>query len=212
MDYNYNDRLTYTCKNLYSMKMTSNRLNSMIASLETKDYIYGLIPLFLFHDNWADFDKYLYNLKSHFKVKTQNRGYQYIHTDPIKSKLWYLLEKEYRDKRYKELKESSTEISKQNLEYLEAIVDICNKEEIGLVFVKTPIISNHWCGISESLKKIKSTYGISIIDYNFMFEELKLAPDDFVDTEHLSTEGSIKITRHIKNYILKNYQSINILN
>ena len=98
--------------------------------------------------------------------------------------------------------ENTSEISAKNLEYLEKIIELCNKYNIILILVKTPSqlteekqMKFNW------VEQYAEANNIEYLDYNKQIELLNLEFGDFYDSGHLSYTGADKISRSFSEYI-----------
>lgn len=95
-------------------------------------------------------------------------------------------------------------LPKENIKYMEKVIDLCNKNDITIEFVKTPLIKNassisgHYA-ISKHL--IENGYDINT--YNMMDEEVNVtyAFSDFTDVNHVNESGMRKISDWLSSHI-----------
>ncbi len=97
---------------------------------------------------------------------------------------------------------ATLEIEAKMMKYVDKIVELCQKNNVELIFYRSPYIS-----FEEELKKVNyfadycSEKGVLFIDL-----EKELEYDyttDFCDYTHLSTKGAKKATNYLNTYILQ---------
>ena len=93
-----------------------------------------------------------------------------------------------------------------DLEYLERIIELCRKEEIPLIFIKTPVnASKEQMGRFNELGDILEKEGIPFVNYMELYRETDFSyREDFRDRTHLNSRGAEKITTHFLEF-LKEY-------
>lgn len=98
-------------------------------------------------------------------------------------------------------------IIEENLKYMDKIIELCEKNDVPIEFVKTPLLKrkNILSGMAF-LDNYFDEKGYNINVYNLMDEQydINLIQKDYADLNHLSYEGSIVVTEwfveHIKDY------------
>ena len=89
------------------------------------------------------------------------------------------------------------EISEKNKNYLMKIQELCQENDIQLLFIKTPNIE--W-GRYEHEKMVAQAVelGIPFIDYNPIYKDLGITVDEcFLDGAHLNYKGAEKLSQHL---------------
>lgn len=101
---------------------------------------------------------------------------------------------------YREVSENSIMVYKELIEY-------CQENEIPLLFVATPIVSNK--GTSErynTVAQIAESYGVDFLDTNKLYAEMGLDfAQDFRDKQHTNILGATKFTDYFGSYLVENY-------
>jgi hypothetical protein len=180
-----------------SVPMSLNKIKGLRNALkragEKDSLIYYLLPLVRYHERWKGViaedwlnsnEKHYNSLKGWFAVYSIN---------PINFEITPNLPK---------LKE----IPSHGKKALDNIVALCNKENIALLFIKTPNI-RWWCQSYSSLvEEYARKKGIPFIDYNKMKSEINLDVNDSADKGlHLNDTGAIKVSHHLGKYLKEHY-------
>lgn len=100
---------------------------------------------------------------------------------------------------------SLVEIDAEDQLYLNKIINLCNKEDIKLILLTAPFISDEGKqDINYSVNTFANQQDIDYIDGCELFDELKIDFNkDFYDFGHLNYYGSEKLTNYIANYLSK---------
>lgn len=96
-------------------------------------------------------------------------------------------------------------------EYLRKIIQLCQKEGIQLVFLKTPFpakpkdLEKFW-GPFHGMEQIGAESGIPFLDLNQWTEEIGILPEDVSpDGSHLNQTGAQKTSRALGAYLKEHY-------
>ena len=99
---------------------------------------------------------------------------------------------------------NTKKISKKNLLYLNKMIKLADKENIKLIFVKSPCqLTNKDQEKYNWLTNYLNKKGIEFINYNLYEKELHLIKGDFYDAGHLSYTGAKKLSEIFSSYIIK---------
>lgn len=92
----------------------------------------------------------------------------------------------------------------KNKLYLNKIIELANKNNIELIFVKTPYNLDEGAQkVFNSAKIIAKDNNIDFIDYNLLYDEIDLDfSKDMYDKGHVTVEGARKVTEHFSNYLI----------
>ena len=207
-----------------------NRYQEDIPIVFDHSYVSALLPLFYYHDRWKelsseDFRDY-YKSDSYFtagyflcpiivsrgktvtimndvadEMATDNEKRVYSFTDTLDK------EDNQEDVLY------STQISKENKEWFDKIVQLCSDNNIQLLLTKIPAIDypnnyeSAWTKIKyERIKKFANKR--NIVFYDMLYEDdIGFDMDtDFVDGGvHFNYKGAVKATHALGNYLITNY-------
>lgn len=101
--------------------------------------------------------------------------------------------------------ELSKTVNEQSFKYLQRIIDFCKEKKINLYLMELPVSDDAYTKeikygyqIKERIHSIANQEHITLIDMNT--PEIKkniLSQKDFYDSEHLTRNGSIKVTNYI---------------
>lgn len=89
------------------------------------------------------------------------------------------------------------EICEKNKNYLMKIDELCKKNDIQLLFIKTPNIE--WGRYEhDKMTAQAEELGIPFIDYNSFYKELGITVEEcFLDGAHLNYKGAEKLSQHL---------------
>ena len=173
------------------MKFSLNKINANKASLEKKDRIKYYFNIVKYHSRYKQLIKDDFNIA--FRGYTiNNKGYKAL-----------LYKKNVFDVNKIEYSNHKIGLSDKNKEYLNKIINLCKKNNIKLMFVKTPAIYNKYsCARLNSVDKIADDNDILFINYIKDINKLNFNYDiDFFDSGHLSWLGSNKLTLDFIKYL-----------
>lgn len=182
---------------LDKMKLSKNKIDAIKVSVENKkDRLSYYLNIIKYHTRYNELNKndLIIGLT---QIGLKNRGYISL---PSNEEIMINNESVINIT-------EKAKISEKNLEYLDKIVNLAEKNEIELIFVKAS------CQLTEDeqkkynwLKEYAEEKNIDYIDYNKCLETLNLEIGDFYDHGHLSGTGSEKISKNFSEYLnnLKN--------
>ena len=204
---NRNDQKTgLIYNNLSGMKLSKNKINSFLNTIHTKgilndnermdltkmtfykkyDFIITLITKDRF--NWKNKIKKITSNKENLN-KFENRGF--LEKEPKISS------KEYNNLLENRNKSKNEMISDENIYFLEKFIFLCEKNNLDLVFVKTPTLWN--LSVSNQLDYYIDNHNIKYFDYESHFNQLNFIQSDFHDESHLSKYGAEKFSYYFAN-------------
>ena len=199
-------KLGFIYNNLSGMRLSKNKLNSFLNSINNAtsgiydegsdiidiskmsyykqfDYMLSLIVKEKF--NWKN------NMKS---INEIIRG-----DNTIKSTKGFLERKstiELND--FNDAKKSKAEdkkISIENLNYLETFIQLCQRNDIDLIFINTPtLIKKESNNIDKQLDYYLKKYDIQYYNFENQYDALNFKREDFSDQIHLSGIGAKKFS------------------
>ncbi len=159
------------------------------------DKFYPLFPIVTFHENWKysdydnfngiDFEKYQYN-------------YGAVLHDIVIDGL----------QEPQNLPENSIDFSEKAKQSLMNIIDICEENDIELIFTVAPYtISEQSQQVMNKVEEIALENGIPFINYNNLYDEIDIDfSKDFKDAGHLNIYGMEKISAHFGNFLKDNFE------
>ena len=163
-----------------------------------------MFPLDKYHSNWERFDysslSGLWNsLTNPYYTEDSERGYyawNAIH--PIK----------YMVNPGEPLSEKKRDIYGFNLKYLELIYEACQEAGAELVMVRVPLpVDGYIVETMNTLQNWADEKGVEFINYMAMTGELDMDwnQDCLDEGSHLNVYGAEKVSRHLAEYLKKNY-------
>lgn len=165
----------------------NNRVNNTFV-LETQ------LPVIAYHSRWKELtsDDFLYI----FKRKEHNS---------LSGSFIYMLETpvEYVTKNFDE--NNSEELSKTEIDWIYKIIQLCDENDIELLFSRTPQDS-YETGKYICFKSFCDENNISFLWMDTEIDEIGLDFNvDYADGEHANFKGQEKITKYIGRYLKNNY-------
>ena len=201
-------------------QIISDTYNYLKVAVETQSpKVVILEPNILFRDPkkrpW--YNKPFKIIKNHFPLITYHNSWKrLLNIDTINSHI-INAEKGYKmnldvnpsyNYDYMRLNKKSQRIPSGNYEYLEKIIDYCNKNNIKLIFMAFPS-QKSWNNLKhEKMNEISSFYGVTYINLNLVDElniDWRTETKDF--GSHLNFYGAKKVSNYIADYL----NNLNIL-
>ena len=160
---------------------------------EELDPLSVMFPFFRYHARWndlqpEDYDYTFGRLEPSF-VRGHHIDFKAVHAE-------FKFEKD----------KEGYELTDRNREYLDRIVEICEKNDVELVLMKIP--NPTWRRVySETAKQYADEKGVKYLEFYYELEEIGFDSDtDFKDkTDHLNQYGAEKFSEHLMKYIQANY-------
>lgn len=147
-------------------------------------------------------------------IRYHTRWYS-LESKDIKPRKVYLrgfyLQNKIQEQEEPELITGMGEIYQNNLEYLDKIIDLCEKNGIELVLCQAPMGDGEKyksvCQKVNTLKQYVEDRAIRFIDFELLREEMELDyAMDFKNETHLNIIGAEKTTKYIGNYLRESFQ------
>lgn len=93
------------------------------------------------------------------------------------------------------------------IDLYEELLDYCNKNEINLLIVATPVvITEEESEGLNTLCDIADSYGVPFLNMNLYYEEMGLDFEkDFYDPHHVNVLGADKVTKFFAKYLAETY-------
>ncbi|MEG2457319.1 MAG: hypothetical protein RSB41_00255 [Bacilli bacterium] len=164
------------------------------------DVISYMFPLLWYHFRYKELKLEDFNL-SLAKIHHPYKGYS-LHSE---------INPKVKDLDYMEVTDDKAEFNPKGQEYLEKIIDICNKENIKIVLVQVPA-GDFWnYPMHKTMSEYAKQKNLTFIDMNLMLDELKFDwnTDTYDKGTHLNIYGSDKVTSFLGEYLTKNYALVN---
>ncbi|WP_323787435.1 hypothetical protein [Psychroserpens sp.] len=186
-------------------------INKIKSSLD-KDLLSTLSPTYRNHSKWDSVmfgDKqnvpFLYN-KLDFTFS--NRGFTTSNILPNKNVLakGQILESPYNEALINSKQKGGVNAAEINI--LASINDIIKNSSSQLLVTTSPSIRDysHNLDYYEKFETKMDSLGINYLNLNKHVPEIQLKPYDFYDLNHLTYNGSIKVSEYLSKYIKKNYK------
>lgn len=143
-------------------------------------------PLGQHHNNWKNYMTY---------GKKDNwiniyKGFKYItKTEPSKNKKYMKPSNEVRP------------IAKENSEYFNKIVDLCEKNNTKLVLISFPTQTTWSYKKHNAIAKIAKEKNLEFIDLNLIDLKIDWEKDTKDKGSHLNYRGALKVTKFVGNYL-----------
>lgn len=102
------------------------------------------------------------------------------------------------EQRKKSKKQRTLEYSQFEIEHLFKIVGFCDKNDIELIFVSTPIHPEYLKTKEKELEFFNEFYNSKLSQYRFLdFSEFNVSDDSFQDLDHLNSNGAKLFSNHL---------------
>ncbi len=181
--------------NLDDLELNVTKLENIQASVEPSNRPYFVFKLLKNKGNWKNLKKE--NFTTHFThLKHYNKGYREEFGIYKNEKPQYPVTEEVGI-----LPEKVTF-------YLEKIINLCEENNIQLVFMKTPIYVSEEAGRRyNKVKELARERNLPFLDFNEKYDELGLDfKEDYLDElKHLNFRGAEKLSRYLANYLKENF-------
>lgn len=159
------------------------------------EYFSYVFPILRYHSRWKELSKLDY---TYFGQDKTNYTKGYLETQSVSETPINLQEYSF---------DGEAWIEEENIQYLEEIAKLCQKNNAKLLLFKSPKENWH-CYETEALRTFANEHGVQFVDYNELYYngmlELDLAAD-FRDEEHLNDFGARKVTSHLGQYLKEHY-------
>ena len=184
-------------KTIDGMKLSADKLGSAKASMYFEENLYSYIfPVLRFHSRWDDL---------------KDEDFKYAFKRPQVTYDGFIMEFGTPDEmpEFDDAKPEETGFPPKATEYLEKTIDLCEKENIDLLLMKTPTYINNWYPEYDEML-LQTAEGHDRVEYvNFDDYAQEMGIDrqtDYVDGHsHLNVYGAEKFSRFFGQYIQENY-------
>lgn len=186
----------YNRMTLEGMRWSSAKVGAINASMtEGEHFIEYLFPLLRYHDRWSDLKptdfKYLFQTKT----VTHNGYYMRVDTKPVESlpPVKPLGDYAFSDRAW---------------EYLDKIVDCCEKNGVALLLIKAPSVYPHWYEQwDEQVKAYAAEKGVRYINMLEVTDEIGLdyTTDTYDAGLHMNLSGAEKCAAWLGGILAEEY-------
>lgn len=202
--------------NFDNMKFSINKIGFLLNVFDIDQYFYAAFKTMRYHENTDKLVKNILGIEVSNNINIQSylekyKGKGFIIDESV-------VDVDTIENIFKGYSKNPKKYhwDEKQLKYLDKIVKLCKKENIELVFVTAPLspaylnlYDTYWYDyeyIKEEAYKISEKYGVKYLDYNSINKEEKLVTNkDFSDSNHLNYNGAQKISKHLANYLLLNW-------
>ena len=190
---------------LNDMRYSRIKYEAILDCVRKEHQMGYLFPLDKFHSNW---ERLNYQSPMAFCKSIQTR---YVQNGSVRgyfgwdanTEIWYLSEEERKSnvRRY---------VYGFNMEYLELIHELCKDKGVQLVLTRVPLPCDTY--IVEEMNTIQDwaeEHSVPFINYMKMTDELGMdwTKDSLDDGNHLNVFGAEKVSRHLAEYLKREYFS-----
>lgn len=180
-------------KALDGMRFSKSKYDCIRASMwEGEQMITYFFPVFRFHSRWKELTKDDFYYAARVPDVTYN-GFIMQFDIPDEQVIY---DREPRE---------TYDFPEKAWSYLDRICELCNREEIPLVLMKTPTYVNNWYDeYDDALTEYAQEQGIEYVNFDWYKDEMgNELRTDYVDSgSHLNLVGAEKFTKYLGNYIV----------
>ncbi len=148
------------------------------------------LPILTYHNYWK---KYLFNNLNdslYYSRLNAYKGFKYINKSVPGTKLDYMHEK------------AKVEVPKENQEYFQKIVELCQENAVKLIVISTPNMKSWNYGKHLGAKELTESYGLKYIDLNIGNPlDIDWKTESRDAGSHLNFKGAIKLSNYIGEYL-----------
>lgn len=157
-----------------------------------------IFPLIRFHSRWSDLEQEDFYINKKYDKSTSYKGMAM--SNIVKP---YIDTKDY----MKDTGETE-EISDINQKYIEKIVQLCQENDVKLLWVEIPSASSWSNARSKGTQKLADKYNVEFIDMNYPLAgfEFDWKTDTADNGNHLNVEGAEKVSKYIGNILKEKYE------
>lgn len=153
-------------------------------------YISYYVPLIMFHDNWNSINSENYT-KPNIEKYIKTMGYNKSNVAKVVS-----------IEDYKKFPQKT--LSNDSINILDEIVNICEENDINLIFYTCPYANVY--SYYEAMEKYEIGHNCKYLNLFQYIDDIGLnVTTDFRDGGHLNDSGSIKVADFLGEYIINNY-------
>lgn len=160
-----------------------------------------IFPLLRFHDRYNKLEE------EDFKTKSLSKKYKKL--SYMGMAMSYEIKPYIDTKEYMKDKGEVEKVPDENLYYLEKIINLCNENNIQILWVEIPSATSWSYARYKKTAELAQKYNIEFIDYNLEEMMVNLGVDWMTDTadrgNHLNVVGAEKISNHIGKILSEKY-------
>lgn len=197
LKYNESQKETYNRMTLEGLEWSKTKYDAINASIgEDESMIDYIFPILRYHSRWsslsADDFKYIYQRD----LVAHNGYYMRIDVKPVDTvpEGVVLADYQFGDYAY---------------EYLDKMVDLCEREGIDLVLVKAPSLYPYWYEQwDEQMVKYANLHDLKYINYLELIDEVGIdfETDTYDAGLHLNLSGAEKLTSHFGQFLVDEFE------
>lgn len=166
-------------------------------NLEVDNKLSYIFPLIRFHSRWSELREEDFYIENKHEESPSYKGMAM--SNAVKP---YIDKKEYmKDVGKKE------EISEKNQLYIKKIIELCQDNDIKLLWVEIPSATSWSSARSEATKKLAKEYNIEFIDMNYPLQgfDFDWKTDTADKGNHLNVQGAEKVSKYIGEILKERY-------
>lgn len=191
------------------MKFSLNKIDAINYNVIYEDKLEYFFPLATYHLKWKDDD-----IKTQIENEyDENWGLAPYFGYDNKYTVEYPIVGEY-SQSPEELTDEKKYLDDDRMEILDKITKLCKDNDIKLMYVTTPFISQvDFTYVDQykylnGLKEYTDANNIDVINFNLLYEELEMDKTYLADDGHVNISGAQLITEYTANFIKDNYGEI----
>ncbi|MDO5715362.1 MAG: hypothetical protein Q4P25_02150 [Tissierellia bacterium] len=178
-----------------------NKVKMILKAVPLQYQPQAFFPLIMYHDRWDQLKEEDYAFDPS-QYQDYLKGYVLLTGQSAPFKKSKTMNRESQDF----LENATADFMENQLIILRKMMDICEKNQVRLLLVKTPIYNSQpYQKNIDRLREMIQQYPVEFIDFNDYKEEMGLDESDFYDFYHLNAKGAEKFnTFFINDMISKN--------
>lgn len=166
-------------------------------NLEIDNKLSYIFPLIRFHSRWSELNEEDFYITKKYDKSTSYKGMAM--SNAVKP---YIDKTEY----MKDIGKNE-EISEKNQSYIKKIIELCQENDIKLLWVEIPSATSWSSARSEATKKLAKEYNIEFIDMNYPLQgfDFDWKTDTADKGNHLNVQGAEKVSKYIGEVLKERY-------
>ncbi|MBR2589748.1 MAG: hypothetical protein IKE65_02365 [Clostridia bacterium] len=173
--------------NAFYRKMHSN--NAFITRME------NMLSILQYHNRWKVMSPLQFKSTQNYSWKDDMKGYKYAK-----------LTTKGTNQKYMHKTSEIQPIPELNAQYVEQIVDFCNKKGVKVMFVSTPSYKNWNYEKHNAVQALADKTGADYLDLNLVDLQIDWHTDTADAGDHLNFRGAKKVCSYLGEYLAKTYQ------
>ncbi len=205
-EYNKENMSRYSCI-FNNMPLSLERARIISKAIKATSQKYPLDWYFEYlrtHDNWKKLDMEVISdfIKERLlpSVEKENKKDKYFGTTQKKTVQAY-------EKPNVESFSTVSELTAEQLEPLDSLLDYIDKNELNVLFIFTPyVITEEYYGYEVFLENYVTERGFDCVNFNGSYDEIGFDFErDFYNEKHTNLLGALKFNEYFSNYIREHY-------